>query len=64
MAKYKILKEFYDLEKKKLHSAGNEVDFTVKRAEAIEKILQNKGYEGKFIERIVKVTEEKEDVDY
>lgn len=59
MAKYKVLLSFKDNELGKIHNIGDEVDYTVKRADEINAKLSNLGV---FLERVEKDKEDtKED---
>lgn len=59
MAKYKVLLSFKDNELGKTHNVGDEVDYTVKRADEINAKLSNLGV---FLERVEKDKEDtKED---
>lgn len=50
MAVYKVLQKFRDIETKEVYEEGQEVEFTVKRAD--EAIKRLKAHKGKFLERI------------
>ncbi|MCH4426178.1 hypothetical protein [Staphylococcus haemolyticus] len=52
MANFKVIQQYNDLEFKRLLKKNEEVEMTVKRADAVEKTLSEKGYEGPFLERI------------
>ena len=52
MAKYKVLKGYRDAELKRHIRAGEEVELTVKRAEEIERKLEEQGYEDAFLKRL------------
>lgn len=50
MAKYKVLQKFRDVETKEVYKANQEIEMTVKRADAAVKNL--KQWDGEFLERI------------
>lgn len=52
MAKFKVLKNFFDKENKKSLKQGDFIDITVKRSEEIEKNALQQEHEGPFLERI------------
>ena len=47
MAKYKVLKQFRDIETKQVYDVNKEIEMTVKRANEVEKNLDSS-----FLERI------------
>lgn len=65
MAKYKANIKFEGLEEKKVFEAGEEFEMTVKRAEELQKNIDEK-YKGKFgtvLERLDKKDDEEVDED-
>lgn len=52
MAKYKVLKGYRDGELKRYVRTGEEVELNVKRAEEIERKLEEQGYEDAFLKRL------------
>lgn len=52
MANFKVKRQYNDLEFKRVLKKGEEVEMTVKRADAVEKTLSEKGFKGPFLERI------------
>lgn len=52
MANFKVKQQYNDLEFKRVLKKDEEVEMTVKRADAVEKTLSKKGFKGPFLERI------------
>ena len=53
MAKYRVLKPYKDKELgRRLTQADKEVEMTVKRADEVNKTLEEQGFEGPFLERL------------
>ncbi|AJT61488.1 hypothetical protein IDG47_13420 [Staphylococcus sp. EG-SA-6] len=52
MANFKVKQQYNDLELKRVLKKNEEVEMTVKRADAVEKTLSEKGFKGPFLERI------------
>lgn len=50
MPEYKVLKDFIDKDTNELYTSGSEIKLTAKRAEEVERGLEN--YGGGFIEKI------------